>query len=311
MIQVSGSSLWLAHLLRQMRLKTPLPVEVIGRVGRRLFRPEQQPSHPFVIDVHGFTYRGDFADYIDWHFFFFNQHEPEILALLRGAARARPTVFLDIGANSGTHSAMLARDCEAVHAFEPVPAFAARIAGRLEDNAISNVTIQTVALGEAAGQAPYYAPVTNNQGTGSFIEPERSGASNAAEPVMLEIARGDDYLPAAGVGRVDLIKIDVEGFEYPALSGLRETLERDRPLVVFEIGDSSKAMCDGAEAFAATFPEGYVFYHVRARDAHFGRHEAVLEPCTARDLFSRPYANYFAAPQELTELVHGFARIET
>ena len=50
----------------------------------------------------------------------------------------------------------------------------------------------------------------------------------------LEIVEGDLYISKLNLKRVDLIKIDVEGFEKYVLLGLRDTLEKYRPFVVME-----------------------------------------------------------------------------
>jgi hypothetical protein len=45
----------------------------------------------------------------------------------------------------------------------------------------------------------------------------------------------DSFLAAAGVDHVDLIKIDIDGFECGMLRGSRATLERMRPILVMEL----------------------------------------------------------------------------
>ena len=50
----------------------------------------------------------------------------------------------------------------------------------------------------------------------------------------LEIVEGDLYISKLNLKRVDLIKIDVEGFEKYVLLGLKDTLEKYRPFVVME-----------------------------------------------------------------------------
>jgi FkbM family methyltransferase len=60
--------------------------------------------------------------------------------------------------------------------------------------------------------------------------PEAPSAGSA-----LAVRRGDTYLKSAGVDRVDILKIDVEGGEAAVLAGLRDVLESCRPMVVVEI----------------------------------------------------------------------------
>jgi FkbM family methyltransferase len=41
----------------------------------------------------------------------------------------------------------------------------------------------------------------------------------------------DDYVSSAAIPRVAFIKIDIEGMEFDALAGMRQTIERDRPTI--------------------------------------------------------------------------------
>jgi hypothetical protein len=47
--------------------------------------------------------------------------------------------------------------------------------------------------------------------------------------------KGDDFMKASAVPRVDFIKIDVEGFERYVIEGLSETMARDKPAVILEL----------------------------------------------------------------------------
>ena len=53
----------------------------------------------------------------------------------------------------------------------------------------------------------------------------------------------DDFLGRAGIGKVDFIKIDVEGAESPVFAGARKLLSRpDAPLIVCEVGDPAQRL---------------------------------------------------------------------
>ena len=76
----------------------------------------------------------------------------------------------------------------------------------------------------------------------------------------MQLRRGDDVINEFAI-KSDIIKADVEGYEKFVLEGLKETLKRDRPLLVIELSSSTRESLGSAEAFAALFPEDYHFYY--------------------------------------------------
>lgn len=65
----------------------------------------------------------------------------------------------------------------------------------------------------------------------------------------------------AGVSSVALIKIDIEGYEKPALKGLHRALQTHRPVVEFELTIDPKNVVSikSKDELVSLFPEGYEF----------------------------------------------------
>lgn len=72
----------------------------------------------------------------------------------------------------------------------------------------------------------------------------------------LEIVEGDVYISKLKLNRIDLIKIDVEGFEKYVLLGLRDTLVKYRPIVVMEYSQVTKNTLNIQE-LREILPSGY------------------------------------------------------
>lgn len=68
-----------------------------------------------------------------------------------------------------------------------------------------------------------------NSGTGSFVPGEVT-----SESIQVPVRPLDKVLAEMQVSRVNYIKMDIEGAEREALRGLRETLRRDRPLLMLD-----------------------------------------------------------------------------
>lgn len=210
-----------------------IPFGIRDRLLRVLADPDRLPSKPFECDFAGLRFVGDLSSYIDWTVNFYGVYEPGVLAFLGDvAANVNPgSVFVDIGANVGLHTLYLAPRVARVHAFEPWPKVCSALRRNIELNALTNVTIHPHGLSDANEQIPYYTPTTANWGTGGFvagIDPDRPAE-------ILTVRRGDDVFAEVGIERIDLIKIDTEGYERKAMAGMRAALKRHQPIVVLEI----------------------------------------------------------------------------
>lgn len=252
----------------------------------------------FVSDLDGVRYEGNTGNYIDASILYLGAFEKDILYFLRDTmiATQERGVFVDVGANTGQHSLFMSRYATEVHAFEPWEPVLKRFRRMVANNKIKNIVIHPVGLGDQNSRKPFYKPPSNNLSTGSFVE--EFLPQNSAEG-YLEIQIGDEALAKAGVKSVALIKMDIEGYEKPALKGLRETLRKDRPIVEFELSTDPKSSVSikSREELLALFPENYDFLTFRNDPYHRVTGLYVLEPMgdvvefdkvTQRDMVAYP-----------------------
>jgi FkbM family methyltransferase len=125
---------------------------------------------------------------------------------------------VDIGANIGLYALFLAHLAGRqgrVFAFEPEPTLFAMLCENCAANGAENITPFQIAAGETNGRAVFQRAIFNSGDNG--LGPARADA----QPLEVEVARLDDVLP---VRAVDFIKIDVQGHELTALSGMPKLL---------------------------------------------------------------------------------------
>jgi FkbM family methyltransferase len=165
----------------------------------------------------------------------FGEYEPAQTRLYVALAAPGDTV-VDVGANFGWYTVAFARlvgPSGRLIAFEPMPAFAEMAREAIALNGITDiVTLVESGLGTDAGEFVVYRFRDLPMGHASATDLGRSDAVAHT----CKVQRLDDYLQGAQIDRVDVVKIDVEGFESDVLAGAQKLLTRaDAPLVAFEV----------------------------------------------------------------------------
>lgn len=171
-------------------------------------------------------------DLIDHKILFTGVYEKETNWVLEKHIQAGDVV-LEAGANSGTETLLISRlvgNDGTVHAFEPVPHVASKLQRNLELNAIENVAVNRLALGESMKEITFFIlPETHpNQGMGSKVVQNAAGTEINVQQVTLD---------SLNLDRLDFLKMDVQGAERDILKGARETIRELRPKIFLEAGE--------------------------------------------------------------------------
>jgi FkbM family methyltransferase len=149
--------------------------------------------------------------------------EQRVMAVLKEFLRPGDAA-LDIGANVGLYTMLLASavgPAGLVAACEPGNSNSRHLTENLELNGLKNVRVFRKALGDRSGTATLYASTVIGNSNLS-----NSGKGDGAGEEV-EIIEGDRLIATEGLPIPRAIKIDVEGFEYAVMHGLRETLKSD------------------------------------------------------------------------------------
>lgn len=206
------------------------------RVVRWFASPERCASiAPSWVERDHFAFFAQPATPLGWNVLLFGTYEPELREIFRSAL-PEGGVAVDVGANVGWHSLLMARLAGPdgrVFAIEPNPSVRERLNANLAANRVGNVSVLPFALSESEGPARFHGPPDSlgASGSGHLVS---VNLPESTEVLEVETRRLDAVLAAAGVERLDLMKIDVEGFEWPVLRGAEESIARFRPQVVFE-----------------------------------------------------------------------------
>ena len=147
--------------------------------------------------------------------------------------------FVDVGANVGAFTVPAAKKVSPsgrVLSIEPSPTIFSYLETNVRENGLSNVYLKQCAIFNQDANLPFYEAPTDHFGMGS-LAPQFSSKPTAVAGKTL-----DHMLSEEGIEHVDLLKVDVEGFEFHVFQGARKLLTSEKPpLIVFEL-------CDWAEA---------------------------------------------------------------
>ncbi|MBP7564403.1 MAG: FkbM family methyltransferase [Burkholderiaceae bacterium] len=170
-----------------------------------------------------------------WHLAKYRAYEPNISNWMLGRATgARDALYVDVGANFGWYTCLLARHGgpgAKVVAFEPAPATLARLRRNIQDNRCEDhVEVVAKGVGRESGTAHLHHAPDANPGMHSFLPMQHVGGDLGGED--LPIVTLDEALAHYAGRTVELLKIDVEGFEQEVLLGATKTLARTRALIL-------------------------------------------------------------------------------
>lgn len=194
---------------------------------------------------------------IDYHILSRGSFEPGLTTILNTWAIRNPDgIFLDVGANVGVHIIGTCSKYKKIIGIEPYPPLADRLEQMLDINSIENVEIKELALSDTNGVNQFEIPDKSNLGTGKLVGGQFQSCKN--DCIQIQTITGDDLAASEQLPFI-AVKIDTEGAEKFVIKGLKYTIDRDRPLVAFELLDDG---ITAANDLVKMFPQNYNFMKI-------------------------------------------------
>jgi FkbM family methyltransferase len=191
-------------------------------------------------------------------------------------------IVFDVGGFRGITSQWFARKSRHVHTFEPMPESAESIRMALKARNVENVSVHQLAVSDRIGisELHLYAMKGHNS-------LGRVNTSAHVGSIRVPTTTLDDFADRNGVGAIDFLKIDVEGFELEVLKGATKLLsshaikgllfEANKP-VLSSIGKSAGSIHD----LLGTY--GYSVFDLDGRPAS----RSDVDGCEFGDYLARP-----------------------
>lgn len=146
---------------------------------------------------------------------------------------------LDVGANIGYYSCLMGNligEKGKVFAFEPVHYNLKILNTNIMLNRLKNVSVCSNALGESTGEMEMKIYPENSFLTGhnSLIDNEVIKENQFYETKSINVVSIDEYLEKNKIERIDVVKIDIEGYEYNFFLGAKKLMTDFNPIIIFE-----------------------------------------------------------------------------
>lgn len=193
---------------------------------------------PYVARAQGARFVVDTTDLIDRELAINAIWEAEQLEDFAAICRTQHVdSFLDIGANAGVYSVLLAMKGLGgeIIAFEPDPGNRVRLLANIAANGLQGrIRVVEEAVGDRDGEVTLMEAGRHNRGESWIAHPDKppEEAPGVASHVVRQI-RFDDAFSFSG--KTILIKMDVEGSEFHALKGMERTLRDNRCYLQVEL----------------------------------------------------------------------------
>lgn len=171
-------------------------------------------------------------------------------------------VVYDIGCFVGITTMFFASRAKQVIAFEPNPASAKRLLENLKANNL-NVTLIPRAVGDKP--AVMEMSIDSLMAGGATLVAGVEGDTH----VQVQVTTVDNERSAQNLPAPDFVKMDIEGFEYPALRGMIETIRMHRPALFIEMHghDYSAKLQNAEQVVHFLIDQGYKLKHVETGSA--------------------------------------------
>ena len=211
------SILW-AQRAWKRRVMTPLRV---------LLKPEVR------VEVDGDAFVVDLRDTVIGRDLYVEHSYEQGLRRLMRCVDLEGLVCIDVGANLGLHTVLLARRAARVLAFEPDQLNYSLLARNVAANALGNVTAFNSAVGDREGSCQLRVSADN------FGDHRVCAVTANSEGEEVPMTTVDVASRALVPGSVGLLKIDVQGYEDHVLQGAQDTLAKNPDLtLMIEISPS-------------------------------------------------------------------------
>lgn len=194
---------------------------------------------------------------------------------------------LEVGANIGyfaLQEADILGERAKIHTFEPSPKNVDLLSRNIELNGFSDrFVVNQAAIGDEPGSVRLQLASESNLHS---VVPNGSGELADGNEIEVDMYSLDSYIDSAGIdpGSVNVVRMDVEGYEVEVFDGMSSILEADGPMLVFlEFHPQLRTPAEMAPVYSSLDDNGFEIVSTTTT-IHTGPYEVDLDVETYDDL---------------------------
>lgn len=168
------------------------------------------------------------SELIGWNIFWMGGYEDEVMWVLDHLLKDKG-IAIDIGANIGVWSVVMASKYSKVFCVEPHPEFRSKLTQNIQINQLKNVEIIPYAISQSEGEGILFSPpksMKNKSASILNLNPELS------EEIVVKIKSLDSEFSM--LQSLDFIKIDCDGSDGDIILSGKKTITKHMPYILFE-----------------------------------------------------------------------------
>ena len=223
------------HIIGRFLIKHPIKgTNMLREQIVKLLAPI--PYGPTIVPTHyGFDALVDptIDDGVEKSIYYFGTYEIGTLHIMRKCLK-RADSFIDVGSNIGLMSLLASQIVGKngiVYSIEPEPEIFTILQKNIKINNIDNIQTYNLAFGSERGNAIIYRNLDLNRASASLIKPNQKNFDE--REVIVQTL--DEFIIKNNISNVQMVKIDVEGWELEVLKGAKNFLSSpSSPIICIE-----------------------------------------------------------------------------
>jgi FkbM family methyltransferase len=195
---------------------------------------QYKPNSIRTFTRNGIKFRADISEWLGYCAYFNVKNDPydALFSLVKPGMNV-----LDIGSNMGFVALNMAKklgEKGIVYAFEPDAHNYTVLKQNIELNPALPVKALQLAMGNSTEKLKLEVINTQNRG-----ENKITNTPATSNYTVVDVVKADDFVAQQAITKIDLVKIDTEGFEMTVLRGAEETIKKFKPVLFIEVNDEN------------------------------------------------------------------------